>query len=71
MIREINIETEYIRLDQFLKFIAVAQTGGHAKILIQDGLIKVNDEICYQRGKKLTKNDRIEIEHQGTFIIVD
>lgn len=71
MIEKVAIDTDHIRLDQFLKYIAIAQTGGHAKFLIQEGAIKVNDEICLQRGKKLIKNDKIDIEGQGTFVIVD
>lgn len=71
IMKKINIETDQIRLDQFLKFIAVAQTGGHAKILIKNGEVKVNKKICLQRGKKLTQNDTIEIENEGAYIIVD
>ena len=40
---EITIDSEYIKLDQFLKLVDVASTGGHAKFLIQEGLVKVKD----------------------------
>ena len=53
-----------IRLDQFLQIKDVAQTGGHAKIMIQNGDIKVNGEICTQRGKKLQSGDIVEFESQ-------
>ena len=53
-----------IRLDQFLQIKGVAQTGGHAKIVIQNGEIKVNGEICTQRGKKLYSGDVVEFEEQ-------
>ena len=53
-----------IRLDQFLKLQDIAQTGGHAKMLIQNGEIKVNGEICTQRGKKLIAGDIIEFDSQ-------
>lgn len=66
---EVKIETDFIRLDQLLKFIGVAQTGGHSKMLIQDGLIKVNDEICLQRGKKIKKSDKIIIDGNESFIV--
>lgn len=69
MEKEIKIETDFIRLDQLLKYIGIAQTGGHSKILIQDGLVKVNNEICLQRGKKIKKNDTIIVEDYGSFII--
>ena len=49
-----------IRLDQFLKLKDIAQTGGHAKVLIQGGEITVNGEICTQRGKKLQDGDVVE-----------
>ena len=68
--KEIKIETEFIKLDQLLKFIGLTQTGGHSKMLIQEGLIKVNDEICLQRGRKIKKNDKIIIEGEGSFIII-
>ena len=57
---ECPIKTEYIKLDAFLKFAAVAETGGDAKLMIQEGEIKVNGEICTQRGKKLRPGDIIE-----------
>ena len=52
---EISINTEIIKLDAFLKWAAIAQSGAEAKFLIQDGLVSVNGETCIQRGKKLTK----------------
>ncbi|MDB0440285.1 S4 domain-containing protein YaaA [Clostridioides difficile] len=65
---EITIESEYIKLDQFLKLAEIASTGGHAKFLIQEGLVTVNDEIELRRGKKIKSGDIIEIE--GTKIKV-
>lgn len=57
-----NINTDFIRLDAFLKMCDAVQTGGHAKIVIQEGEVKVNGEICTQRGKKLRKGDTAEFE---------
>ncbi|MBC8586707.1 RNA-binding S4 domain-containing protein [Paratissierella segnis] len=68
--KEISISTEYIKLDQFLKLVNVVQTGGHAKIMIADGLIKVNDKKVFERGKKLRKNDIVDIENFDKFIII-
>lgn len=59
---EITIESEYIKLDQFLKLATIASTGGHAKFLIQEGLVTVNDEIELRRGKKIKPGDIVEIE---------
>ncbi len=58
-----KINTDFIRLDAFLKMNDAVQSGGHAKIVIQDGEVKVNNEICTQRGKKLHKGDSVEFEH--------
>ena len=55
----IVIETEFIRLDAFLKFAALVGTGGEAKLLIADGLVKVNGEVCTMRGKKLRPGDTV------------
>ena len=49
----IKISTEFIKLDSFLKFAGIAETGGDAKLMVQDGKITVDGEICTMRGKKL------------------
>lgn len=67
---EVKIETESIKLDQLLKFSGYVGTGGQAKMLIQDGLVAVNDEIIKKRGKKIKKGDIISIENIITFIVV-
>jgi ribosome-associated protein len=59
---EITIDSEYIKLDQFLKLVDVASTGGHAKFLILEGLVKVNGEVETRRGRKLKTQDIIEVE---------
>ena len=58
-----SIQTDFIRLDSFLKFCDAAQTGGHAKMIIQYGDAKVNGEVCTQRGKKLRTGDEVEVEN--------
>lgn len=58
-----EIGTEYIRLDEFLKLNDAVQSGGHAKIVIQGGEVRVNGEICTQRGKKLRPGDEAEFEN--------
>lgn len=68
-ISQIEIETEYIKLDQFLKLASIVQTGGHAKMLIQDGQVLVNGEVCTMRGKKLKDSDVIEVLDFGKFTI--
>ena len=55
----IQIQTEYIKLDAFLKFAAMVGTGGEAKLVISDGLVQVNGEVCTMRGKKLRAGDTV------------
>lgn len=57
---KMKIETEFIRLDSFLKLCGAFETGGQAKQAIQSGLVKVNDAACYMRGKKMRPGDRAE-----------
>lgn len=57
-----TLKGEYIRLDDLLKNVGVVATGGHAKIIIQDGEVKVNGEVCTMRGKKLRNGDNAEFE---------
>ena len=59
---EVKINTEYIKLDQLLKFIGIFENGGQAKIFINDGYIKVNGEVERQRGKKIRVGDVITFE---------
>ena len=66
---EISIRDEFIKLDSLLKFAGFAETGGMAKDLIQMGKVKVNGEVCTQRGKKLYPGDRAEL--QGHVCIVE
>ncbi len=54
---ETVITTDFIKLDSFLKLCSVASTGGHAKIIITGGEVKVNGEVCTMRGKKLYDGD--------------
>lgn len=56
---EIKIEGDYIRLDQLLKLAQFAGSGGHAKLIILDGLVKVNGQVVRQRGKKIRPGDRV------------
>jgi len=56
----VPIDTPFIRLDAFLKLCGAAESGGHAKTAIQRGEVKVNGEVCLQRGKKLREGDETE-----------
>ncbi|MFT8351454.1 RNA-binding S4 domain-containing protein [Clostridium saccharoperbutylacetonicum] len=66
---KVKIDTEYIKLDAFLKWAGIASSGSEAKFHIQDGLVKVNHEICIQRGKKLKFGDVISFDGSDFEII--
>lgn len=54
---DIKINTEFIKLDAFMKFAGMVYTGGDAKGFVQDGSVKLNGEVCTMRGKKLHPGD--------------
>lgn len=57
----IAIHTEFIKLQDLMKFAGATDTGGEAKNLIQDGQVSVNGEVCLQRGKKLRPGDVVSL----------
>jgi ribosome-associated protein len=57
--KTITIKTEYIKLQDLLKFANLVETGGEAKELIQDGQVQVNGEVCAMRGKKIRPGDDV------------
>lgn len=60
--QNVKIATEYIKLDSFLKFAGVMETGGEAKEAVQSGEVRVNGEVCTMRGKKLRPGDVVTLE---------
>lgn len=60
----IIITTEFIKLQDLLKFASLVSTGGEAKIIIQEGEVKVNGEVCTMRGKKIRPGDIVELDGQ-------
>ena len=56
----VSISTEYIKLQDAMKFANIVYSGGEAKTLIQEGEVLVNGEVCTMRGKKLVGGDRFE-----------
>ena len=59
---KIAIDTEFIKLDSLLKFAALVGTGGEAKYVISEGMVKVNGEVCTMRGKKIYPGDRVDFD---------
>lgn len=62
----IEITTEFIKIDQLIKFAGIVGSGSDAKLMIADGLVHVNGELCTQRNKKIRNGDVIEIENSDT-----
>lgn len=58
----IHLREDYIKLGQALKAAGYVESGVDAKIVIKDGLVKVNGIIEYQRGKKLVSGDMVEFD---------
>lgn len=58
---EIKINTEFIKLDALLKFASLVNSGGEAKLLVQDGHVLVNGDVCTMRGKKIRPGDIVSV----------
>lgn len=61
MVENVKLNSEFIKLDQLLKYAAIVQTGGHAKEIISDGIVLVNGEVELARGKKIRSGDVVKI----------
>ena len=60
--KTIEINTEYIKLQDLLKLAGLTYTGGEAKVMVQEGLVTVNGEVCTMRGRKIRPGDTVEFE---------
>ncbi|MEJ7825763.1 MAG: RNA-binding S4 domain-containing protein [Solirubrobacteraceae bacterium] len=60
--REVAIAEETIRLGQLLKLAGLAESGGHARELVQEGAARVNGEVELRRGRKLRRGDTVTVE---------
>ena len=70
-IEEIKISTEYIKLDQLLKFSGVAENGADAKDMILSEIVFVNGEVCTMRGKKLRTCDEVLVEFEDETLKIE
>ncbi|NBI67050.1 RNA-binding S4 domain-containing protein [Pseudoflavonifractor sp. 60] len=66
---EIKIRTEFIKLQDLLKFAGAVETGGDAKLIIQEGRVSVNGETCTMRGRKLRPGDRASIDGETELVV--
>jgi len=65
----VEINTEYIKLDQFLKWAGACDNGAMAKGFVIDGFVKVNGIVELQRGKKLRNGDTVEFENKQYAVV--
>lgn len=65
-----SLKTEFIRLDDLLKYEGIVGTGGQAKMMIQSGEVQVNGETCLMRGKKLRVGDKVFVPAEKREIIL-
>lgn len=62
--QEIKISTEFIKLDQLLKFSGIAENGAMAKEMILDEIVTVDGEVCAMRGKKIRSGNVVRVEFE-------
>lgn len=67
MVREITIKTTTITLHQFLKWADIAESGGEAKHVINNGGVTVNGELEKRRGRQLVSGDLVTVDGIGQF----
>ena len=70
-VEEIGIRTEFIKLDSFLKYAGVTETGGQAKEAVMEGLVLVNGEVCTMRGKKIRPGDVVAIDNLELHVVAE
>lgn len=68
---KVAINTEFIKLGQLLKFASIVGNGSDAKMLIADGIVKVNGVVVTERGKKIHPGDVVEVEGMGSVEVED
>lgn len=69
--QQLKISTEFIKLDQLLKFAGIAGSGADAKDMILDGIVLVNGAVCTMRGKKLRPGDQVLLHFEdGQYQII-
>ena len=64
----VAISTEFIKLQDAMKYANIVYSGGEAKALIQEGEVLVNGEVCTMRGKKLRNGDKFTFDGQDYMI---
>ncbi len=65
---EVEITTEFIKLDQLIKFAGIAYSGAEAKDMVINGYASVNGEVCTMRGKKIRSGDSVVLDFEDQAI---
>ena len=65
---EVELHTDFIKLDSLLKYAAVADTGAMGKEMVLDGIVSVNGEVCTMRGKKIRCGDVVEVDFEDVSV---
>ena len=68
---KIKISTEFIKLDQLLKFSGIAENGSDAKDMILDGIVSLNNEVCLMRGRKIRPGDSVKVEFEDETLLIE
>ena len=68
---EVKITTEFIKLDQLLKFAGIAYSGAEAKVMVINGYASVNGEVCTMRGKKIRPGDVVMLDFEDDSFEID
>ncbi|MEE1351095.1 MAG: RNA-binding S4 domain-containing protein [Clostridia bacterium] len=68
---EVKITTEFIKLDQLLKFAGIAYSGAEAKDMVINGYASVNGEVCTMRGKKIRPGDVVMLDFEDDSFEID
>jgi len=67
--RDVPIREDTIRLGQLLKLAGMAESGGHARELVQDGAAKVNGEVETRRGRRLRRGDEVTVGDETVRVV--
>lgn len=65
----VTIHTDFIKLGQLLKLASIIGNGSDAKVIIADGIVKVNGNIVHERGKKIYPGDIVDVEDMGSVTV--
>lgn len=66
---KITINTDFIKLGQLLKYASIVGNGSDAKLIIADGLVTLNGNVVYERGKKIYPGDVVIVKDMGSVIV--